>query len=338
MYTHLALICRTAVGIIRDPRCVWTLTNAFVGDRMLLAQTSFRKVVLTSVLIISVCPAVGDDNSSTWPPAPASPAGPALGSANLQPVQPPSPYSAAWPPPGQDARTFAAGRQDWTAVPEHPAAVSVAPDTPPVERLITSTWYFRQDAFFWNERLDGRDFVNEYGPLSTLGYSHRNRFERFRVELFGGTVAYDGGAQFDDGSYEPYHQSNGTNYFGVRGEYDLLIEPACWSRVRAFVGIGTRFWMRDLQDAITPSGSPVSGYEENWWTFYPYIGLETKESDEPGWKFFGSARFGVTPLTIERINDFETTLHPKCGLTAQMEVGIRFQRLAGSACVETMTW
>jgi hypothetical protein len=223
--------------------------------------------------------------------------------------------------------------------------VSIAPDTPPVEQLVTSTWYFRQEAFFWNERSDGRDFVNERGPLSTLGYVHRNRFERFRMELFGGTVAYDGGAQFDDNTYEPYHQSNGTNYLGVRAEYDLLIEPACWSRLRAFAGVGTRFWIRDLNDAVTPSGAPVTGYQEDWWTFYPYVGLETKESDEPGWKFFGSARFGLTPLTFQSINfpvpDYycvNTTLYPKCGVTGKMELGVRFQRLAVSAYLEGFTW
>ena len=234
------------------------------------------------------------------------------------------------------------------AVPEHPAAVSVVPDVPPVEQPIKSTWYFRQEAFFWNERSDGRDFVNERGPLSTLGYVHRNGFERFRMELFGGTVAYDGGAQYDDGSYEPYHQSNGTNYLGVRGEYDLLIEPASWSRLRAFVGVGTRFWIRDLHDAVTPSGDPVTGYQEDWWTFYPYVGLETKEPDEPGWNFFGSARFGLTPLTFQhlsfpfpaptRMPIAPIALYPKCGVTGKAELGVRFQRLTVSAYLEGFTW
>jgi len=267
----------------------------------------------------------------------------------LQPEQPPSPYSAAWPAPGQDVpRTFNAPRQDWAAAPQQPAAVSVVPAPAPVERLIESTWYFRQEAFFWNERSDGSDFVNESGPLSTLGYLHRNGFERFRMELFGGTMAYDGGAQYDDGTYEPYHQSNGTNYLGVRGEYDLLIEPACWRRVRAFVGVGTRFWIRDLHDAVLPSGDEVEGYQEYWWTFYPYVGLETKESDEPGWKFFGSVRFGLTPLTYQDASGsvglyvntgFDPApLYPKCGVTGKMELGVRFQRFCASAYLEAMTW
>ena len=102
------------------------------------------------------------------------------------------------------------------AAPERPAIVSVVPAAV-IERPIESSWYFRQETFYWNERSDGEDFVNERGPLSTLGYVHRSGFERFRAELFGGTMAYDGGAQFIDGSYEPYHQSVGTNYLGMRG-------------------------------------------------------------------------------------------------------------------------
>ena len=277
---------------------------------MFQSRTVLTELILAALLVLGGGTAVGQQNFTAWPPPPPTPAAQASGPANFQPSPPPSPYNAAWPAPGQDGRTFSTGRQDSTAAPEPSAAVSVLPDTPPVEQLITSTWYFRQESFFWNERFDGQDFVNERGPLSTLGYVHRNRFERFRMELFGGTVAYDGGAQFDDGSYEPYHQSNGTNYLGVRAEYDLLIEPACWSRVRAFVGVGTRFWIRDLNDAATPSGDHVTGYQEDWWTFYPYVGLETKESDEPGWKFFGSVRFGLTPLTP--INLPATIAIPHC--------------------------
>jgi hypothetical protein len=311
---------------------------------MFRAKTAVATSALISLLILGIAPVAGDEPPPAWPPPSPSPLPPTAGAANFQPSQqPPTPYNAAWPAPGQDAaRTFNAPRQDWAAAPQQPPVVSVAPGPAPSERQIESTWYFRQEAFFWNERSDGQDFVKEYGPLSTLGYLHRNGFERFRLELFGGTVAYDGGAQYDDGSgnitYEPYHQSNGTNYLGMRGEYDLLIEPSCWSRIRFLVGVGTRFWIRDLHDAVTPSGADVMGYQEDWWTFYPYIGIETKESDEPGWSFFGSARFGLTPLTYQYASAFDTALYPRCGVTAKAELGVRFHRFCASAYIETMTW
>lgn len=89
----------------------------------------------------------------------------------------------------------------------------------------------------------------------------------------------------------------------------------------------------------------MTGYQEDWWTFYPYVGLETRESDEPGWKFFGSVRFGLTPLTFQSINfpvtdDYcvNTSLYPRCGVTGKMELGVRFQRLAVSAYLEGFTW
>ena len=61
-------------------------------------------------------------------------------------------------------------RQDWLASACAAVVPSVTTVPAPVEKPTYSTWYFRQDAFYWNERSGSTDFVNEYGPLSTLGY------------------------------------------------------------------------------------------------------------------------------------------------------------------------
>jgi hypothetical protein len=216
------------------------------------------------------------------------------------------------------------------------------------ERPIESTWYYRLDSFHWNERLNGADFVNENGPIFTLGYTRRNGPERFRFELFGGSVAYDGGAQYtdDQGVYqtEPYHLSNGTDYLGVRGEYDLLIEPSDWTYVRIVLGAGTRFWVRDLHDAVLPDAY-VSGYQETWWTFYPYVGLETKVLDQNAFHFFGSARVGLTAFTYQYADIADpyygtggSVLHPRLGVTSQAEFGVACRRFTLSAFTEVMTW
>jgi len=289
-------------------------------------------------------------------------------------TEPPNPYQSAWPPANSTIQgntfsaagptttsnggilstgpvaagtsTYQAGHASWLAPADQTAPViAEQPPRIPADSFTESPWYFKQDAFYWNERVDGANFVKEYGPLSTLGYSHRHGIERYRLEIFGGTVAYDGGAQFNDGTTEPYHDSNGTNYLGVRGEYDMLIEPASWSKFRMFIGVGTRFWVRDLQDTVLPSGDFVAGYQETWWTIYPYFGFETKESLEPGPHFFCSGRIGATPFTYQYSDYFDpdtqlngTVLYPRCGITGQAELGVRFQRFSLSACFECMTW
>ncbi len=224
-----------------------------------------------------------------------------------------------------------------------PATVSPRPATSSpaaapvlVERLTESTWYTRIDYFHWNERIDGADFVNEEGPLVTLGYTRRNGPERFRVELFGGDVHYDGGAQYDDGTTEPL--TNTTGYLGTRAEYDLLLEPDWRSRLSFLVGVGTRFWFRDLRDGVTQSGLAVSGYQETWWTIYPYLGLETRRSPQGDPEFFYAGRLGATAVTYEHSTWGDAVLHPKPDLTGQLEGGFRSRHVHLSAFFEGMAW
>jgi hypothetical protein len=325
-----------------------------------------RRLALVTILLLGGQVALGEDSYPALPPPGAS----------MGPAQPPNPYAAAWPPPGASmgqpsqfyaqpappagppapsAPAYDVGRTSWVAPansPTPPPVMPVVPATPMVPATAgephESTWYYRLDSFFWNERSGGVDFVNEYGPISTVGYVHRSGIERYRFELFGGTVAYYGSAQYlDDQNQvqnEPLHESFGTNYLGCRGEYDLLVEPAAWSKARLVFGVGTRCWIRDLQDTVT-SDLVVSGYQEVWCTFYPYVGLETKSTDEPGPQFFGSVRAGFTPLTIQyaTLTDSDypragSVVYPRCGFTGQAEMGVRFQKFTASAFLEAFTW
>jgi len=204
------------------------------------------------------------------------------------------------------------------------------------ERLTESTWYTRIDYFHWNERLDGADFVNEDGPLVTLGYTRRVGPERFRIELFGGDVNYDGCAQFDDGTIDP--MTSKTGYLGTRAEYDLLLEPDWPSRLSFLVGVGTRFWIRDLRDGVSQMDYAVFGYQETWWTVYPYLGLETRRDPQGGPEFFYGGRIGVTAVTYEHATAFDVALHPKPDLTGQIEGGLRSRHLHLSAFFEGMAW
>ena len=122
------------------------------------------------------------------------------------------------------------------------------------DRFLESSWYTRADYFHWNERVDGADFVNEYGDLITLGYCRTIGCERFRGEVFGGTMHYVGGVQYDDGSSEPFFSN--TEYVGLLGEYDLLFEPNWWPETTMFLGVGSRFWMREFCAPAAPLGQP----------------------------------------------------------------------------------
>ncbi len=199
-----------------------------------------------------------------------------------------------------------------------------------------STWYTREEYFHWNERFDRVDLVNESGLLITLGYQKRVGMERFRAELFGGTMDYVGGAQFDDGTIEPL--SSKTGYLGLRGEYDFVFEPDWWPNASLLVGIGSRFWFRDLKDGATESGVPVTGYQETWWTIYPYLGLETRRKVLTELEFYGSSRLGATPLTYEHATWGDAVLYPRCGMTGQLEAGLRGQHLFCAAVSEVLTW
>jgi hypothetical protein len=203
-------------------------------------------------------------------------------------------------------------------------------------RLVESTWYTREEYFHWNERFDGADFVNEYGLLLTLGYQRRVGAERCRAELSGGTMHYVGGAQFDDGTTEPLISK--TGYLGVRGEYDFLIEPDWLPKASLLLGVGTRFWFRDLRDGMTDSGVPVIGYQEMWWTIYPYLGVETRRILDSGPEFFVSSRIGCTALTYEHATFFDAVLYPKADITGQVEAGVRGKHFFCSAISEVFTW
>lgn len=202
---------------------------------------------------------------------------------------------------------------------------------------VEASWSARIDYFHWNERLDGEDFVNERGPVVTLCYVRRIGPERFRAGLFGGSVGY--GADYEYGNGTSEYLSSHTNYLGLRGEYDLVYDPARWPEISLFAGLGTRFWFRDLPDDETASGMTIWGYRETWWTIYPYLGLETRGDPElRDVEFFGAARIGSTAFTYEHVTWNDISLYPRAGLAGQLELGLRGPRLFLSAQFEAMTW
>lgn len=207
----------------------------------------------------------------------------------------------------------------------------------PPERPVDSSWYTRIDWFHWAEQIDGFDFVTESGALYTVGYERKVGPERFRVELFGGDMGYDGYGQFDNGDLEPL--SSTTHYLGARGEIEYLYAPELWEDRANFVfGLGSRVWIRDLTGGIGDYGTPIWGYQEAWWTIYPYLGLEARRPLGGSWLLYSQARIGATAFTYSYASIADEPVWPRCGITSQVEVGLRGKHFFLSGECEVMTW
>lgn len=196
-----------------------------------------------------------------------------------------SPWAAGPPPPG--ASTWPAGPPPpalATALPPPPPPLPVGNPPlvlPPIEPDTQSTWYARVDYLYWNEVFQGAVFDHESGVLTTVGYQRRREQERYRVELFTGNVDYFGG-EYDGNNYQPLDST--TNYLGGRGEIEYLLEPTNLVNNRFIIGLGTRFWFRNVaQDSD-------AGYQETWWTIYPYLGWEGRHEISPYLESFAGLR------------------------------------------------
>jgi hypothetical protein len=247
----------------------------------------------------------------------------------LTPMGPASP-SNSFPPMNSSVPWVAPPITQTQAYPAVSAAATA-------DALVSRSWYTRVDYYHWNERVGGTDFVNEDGSLFTLGYERQNGIERFRGELFGGDVHYAGYSQSASGDLETLPSN--TGYLGLRGEYELVLAPSFWQgRVALLGGLGTRFWVRDLHDGTDAAGDPVYGYQETWWTMYPYLGLETHLHLGSDLELYTESRAGVTALTYQFVSINERPLWPGVGVFANAEMGIRGERFFVAARAEVMNW
>ncbi|HVU88934.1 MAG TPA: hypothetical protein VHD36_16540 [Pirellulales bacterium] len=263
---------------------------------------------------------------------------------------PPSADIAAWPPqpsaaklPRQPVTPAEAvyTANSWQPPPATPAlppptANVIAPSFVLAPRTVESTWYTRVDWYHWSETIGGANFVTENGPLFTLGYQRRVGAERFRAELFGSQVHYTSSLQFNDGTTEPI--ASQTDILGVRAEYDYLFQPDWPPPINFFIGIGTRAWVRNLPDFTDDFGNFIQGYQETWWTTYPYLGIESRHNESADVEFYGRGRVGLVAVTYEHLTLHEATLFPGPGVTAQLELGLRGDWLFLAGYAEVFTW
>jgi hypothetical protein len=288
------------------------------------------------------------ENAIPPPPAAGLPADmPPTPSPVLTPVGPASPTNLAGPrygtntldvyaDPGPAGHSNTRPAAPWPPV-LSPQVYPTAQAPANADPLAARSWYTRVEYFHWNERIGGTDFVNEDGSLFTLGYQKQYGIERFRAELFGGDVHYAGYSQDANGNLETLPSN--TGYLGLRGEYELVLAPATWQgRLAVLGGLGTRFWIRDLHDGSDAAGDPVYGYQETWWTMYPYLGLESHIRLGSDLELYSEARGGVTALTYQFVSINERPLWPGVGLFTNAEIGLRGPRYFVAARAEVMSW
>ena len=148
---------------------------------------------------------------------------------------------------------------------------------------------------------------------------------------------YDGYGQFGSGGLETL--ASNTGYLGLRGEYEFVLAPAAWDgRYAVLAGLGSRFWIRDLHDGTTAEGDAVWGYQETWWTMYPYLGLESHRRLANDLELYSESRAGTTALTYQFASINERPLWPGVGVLGNVEIGLRGPRFFISGRGEVMSW
>lgn len=197
--------------------------------------------------------------------------------------------------------------------------------------------YLKAESFKWEELDNGSKLLEEsgmiYGVGSLIRSDNRNAFNfKFKGELFGGSVDYDGQTQ------EGTPVKTDTDYFGFKLEgdsgYRFMIAEK--SSLEPFVGLGLRWWKRDIQS--TDEGI---GYEETWSSFYVRAGIYGDHMISGQAKVFleGGAKF---PLYTRNEPDFSEfglenpTLEPGSEVSLFAEAGLKWSKIKVAVFYEGM--
>lgn len=198
--------------------------------------------------------------------------------------------------------------------------------------LESLTPYLSTQYFTWKENDGGRQILREGGALVAIGavagYLTDSSFTlRGKGELFGGEVVYHGETQ------PPIPEPIRTDvvYFGTRGELDAGYRAgSARAHLEPFVGVGHRWWLRDIHDAQTADGGAASGYTEIWQTVYGRAGLRGKVVAATECAIVAEA--GVkypfyTGNSIEFAGSGRTTFHPGARWSAFAATGFSYRNV-----------
>ncbi|MCF8035494.1 MAG: hypothetical protein K9K62_01350 [Desulfobacteraceae bacterium] len=140
--------------------------------------------------------------------------------------------------------------------------------------------YGKIEHFTWNEYVNGEQLLEESGPIYGAGGSVRLPITqivtaKFRGELFGGKIDYDGQTILGN-----YPLTSDTDYAGVKLEADVGMDlvPGEKSEIGPFGGFGARLWQRDIQgntfwNPDSQTTEYARGAAERWRNYYARAGI-----------------------------------------------------------------
>lgn len=211
--------------------------------------------------------------------------------------------------------------------------------------------------FTWEEfKDDGSRILRESGPLFGAGAAgkldlyQKSLMLKFKGELFGGQVDYNGQTQKLPDLPSPPYSPNTPNpqseipvktnvgYFGAKAEADLgwrlRVEKAS---VEPFAGLGYRWWLRDIHNstAVDRNGNLVSvgGATEIWQSLYTRIGARMGYPVSNNWQVFGEAGAKYPFLnrnTADVSGVGDVTVEPGEQWSAFAEAGFTYKRFRSS--------
>jgi hypothetical protein len=207
-------------------------------------------------------------------------------------------------------------------------------------------------SFTWREFDDnGSQLLRESGPLFGVGVIFTLREEgsrrrsTFKGDLFGGQIDYVGQVNI---SHVPV--TSDTIYFGFQGQGDMGwgIRAGERAELIPFVGAGVRWWVRSIDDSTDAFGTPVSGTEEFWSSYYLRSGLrgevklqgkkeatkDTTREEKNRTTLFAEVAARLPVYNENNVPDAGVILNPRIAPSLCAEIGLRGERLRVRAFYE----
>jgi len=206
--------------------------------------------------------------------------------------------------------------------------------------------------FNWEEfDSQGGRILEESGPLFGVGTLLRIDLHegllmlQAKGELFGGNVDYEGQTQFDpdDPAVSEIPVNTDVDYFGTRieGDFGLRLGGEAKGSIEPFVGLGYRYWIRDLNDSVAVDRNGdlvgVGGYTEEWQSLYTRWGMRGAYAFDEDFKLFAEVG-GKYPLYNENRVDYfsenDVTIKPGEQFSSFAEAGFRLDRFRATVFYE----